>query len=80
VEVLVATALLGGIFAVVLALSQRQLRALLANAVTLMIHHGKTGFTPHDELNLANPLTLRLPYGIAIAAGTALSSWNALLR
>jgi hypothetical protein len=63
-----------------LALSQGQLRALLANTVTLLVHHGKAGLSPHAELNLTNPLTLRLPYGIAIAAGTAVSSWNVLLR
>lgn len=79
-EIVIATALLGGAFAVVLALSQGQLRKLLANTVTLMLHHGKAGCTPHPEMNLANPLTLRLPYGVAIAAGAAVSSWNALLR
>jgi len=79
-EILVATTLLGGVFAVVFALLQGRLKAVLANMVTLIIHHGKAGFTPHPDLNIANPLTLRLPYGIAVAAGAAVLSWNALLR
>jgi prepilin peptidase CpaA len=79
-DVLLATTLLGGVFAVVFALFRGQLKSVLANIVTLIIHHGRTGLTPHSELNITNPLTLRLPYGIAVAAGAAVSSWNALLR
>ena len=79
-EVLIATALLGGVFAVALAVAKGQLKAVLGNIVRIFFHHGQTGLTPHPELNLTNPLTLRLPYGIAIAAGAAALSWNALLR
>ena len=79
-EVLVATTLLGGVFAVVFALFSGRLKAVLANVVTLIAYHGKAGFTPHPELNIANPLTLRLPYGIAVAAGAAVTSWNVLQR
>jgi len=79
-EILVATTLLGGVLAVVYALLQGRLKAVLANVVRLIVHHGKTGLTPHPELNITNPLTLRLPYGIAVAAGAAVLSWNALLR
>jgi prepilin peptidase CpaA len=79
-EVLLATTLLGGVLAVVLALMRKRLSAVLANVVTLITYHGRAGLTPHPQLNLTNPFTLRLPYGIAIAAGAAVSSWNALLR
>ena len=79
-EILVATTLLGGVLAVGYALSQGRLKAVLTNVVRLILHHGKTGLTPHPELNLSNPLTLRLPYGIAIASGAAVLSWNVLLR
>ena len=79
-EVLVATMLLGGVFAVAFALFRGQLKVVLANVATLITHHGKAGLSSHPELNLTNPLTLRLPYGIAIAAGAAMLSWNALLR
>ncbi len=79
-EVLIATALLGGVFAVALAVSKGQLKAVLGNIVGIFFHHGKAGLTPHPELNITNPLTLRLPYGIAIAAGAGVLCWNALLR
>jgi len=79
-EVLLATTLLGGVFAVAVALFQGRLKAVLANVITLVAHHGEAGLTPHPKLNLTNPLTLRLPYGIAIAAGAAVTSWNVLLR
>jgi prepilin peptidase CpaA len=79
-EVLVETTLLGGVLAVGWALVHGRLKAVLANVIRLIMHHGSTGLTPHPELNLANPLTFRLPYGIAIAAGAAVLCWNALLR
>ena len=79
-EVLIATTLLGGVFAVLFALSKGQLKAVLANIAGILVHHGKAGLTPHPELNLTNPLTLRLPYGIAVAAGAAVLSWNVLVR
>ena len=79
-EVLIATTLLGGVLALGFALVKGQLKAVLANVAGIFVHHGKAGLTPHPELNLTNPLTLRLPYGIAIAAGAAALSWNALLR
>jgi len=70
-QILLATALSGGIFAVVLAIWHGQLRSTLANIGVLFTHHRMHGMAPHDELNVSNPATLRLPYGIAIAAGTA---------
>jgi len=79
-EVLIATTLLGGVFAVLLALSKGQLKAVLANIAGILVHHGKAGLTPHPELNITNPLTLRLPYGIAVAAGAAVLSWKVLVR
>ncbi len=79
-EALVETTLLGGVLAVGWALVHGRLKGALANVITLIMHHGRSGLTPHPRLNLTNPLTLRLPYGIAIAAGAAVLSWNVLLR
>jgi len=79
-EMLLATTLLGGLLAVGWALFHGQLKTVLVNVVKLIIHHGKSGLAPHPDLNLTNPLTLRLPYGVAIAAGAAVLSWNVLLR
>ena len=79
-EILIATALMGGVFAVVLALSRGRLKATLANIGILAVHHGTSGLTPHSDINVNNPETLRLPYGIAIAAGAAVSFCGVALR
>jgi prepilin peptidase CpaA len=46
----------------------------------LLLHHGSAGLRPHPDLNLSNPGTLRLPYGLAIAAGAGSSLCSVLLR
>ena len=71
--ILIATSILGGVFAVVLALSSRQLLHTISNVGSLFAHHAQRGLQPHPDVNLKNPATLRLPYGMVIAAGTALS-------
>lgn len=78
-SILVSTALAGGIFAVALAAMSRRLKQTVGNVGSLMLHHGTSGLHPHPEFNLNNPNTLRLPYGIAIAAGTALSLCRVLI-
>lgn len=78
--ILLGTALLGGLFAVVLALLRHRLKDTFANMGRLMVHHGSAGLRPHPDLNLSNPGTLRLPYGLAIAAGAGSSLCSVLLR
>ncbi len=68
-EIFIATALMGGLFALALAISRGRLKSTLANVGTLIGHHGAMGLLPHPELNVDQPGTLRLPYGVAIAAG-----------
>lgn len=68
-ELLVATAIMGGVFAVVLAVSRGKLKETLLNTGALFAHHRREGLKPHPSLNLENTRTLRLPYGVAIAAG-----------
>jgi prepilin peptidase CpaA len=80
VEILIATALMGGLFALALALSRRRLKHTLANIGVLVVHHGTSGLRPHSDLNVSNAETLRLPYGIAIAAGTGIALCSVLLR
>jgi prepilin peptidase CpaA len=79
-EILIATALMGGVFAVILALSRHRLKETLSNIGVLVVHHGTSGLRPHSELNVTNAEKLRLPYGIAIAAGTGISFCTVLLR
>ncbi len=66
---LVLTAITGGVMAVGMALMRGRLKSTLFNVAALATHHKEQGLTPHPELNVLNASTLRLPYGLAIAAG-----------
>lgn len=70
---LVLTALCGGAMAVVLAMIRGRLKETLFNVGALAGHHSRKGLQPHPELNVLNASTLRLPYGLAIAAGCSLT-------
>jgi len=77
--ILIATAIAGGIFALALAVIAGQLKQTVSNAARLLAHHGSVGLKPHPDLNVQNSRALRLPYGIAIGAGTAMTMFGALL-
>lgn len=68
--ILLATAIVGGVLAVFVALFCSRLLATLKNLVCLMRFHAVRGLEAHPELNLENPSAVRLPYGLAIAGGT----------
>ncbi len=68
-SVLVLTAIAGGVMGVGLALMRGQLKQTVSNVAALATHHREEGLTPHPDLNVSNSSTLRLPYGLAIAAG-----------
>ncbi|GGH06314.1 A24 family peptidase [Silvibacterium dinghuense] len=70
---LVFTALTGGVLAMMLILRRGALRSTLKNMGTLLGHHLRSGLKPHEELNVQNQSALRLPYGIAIAAGACIT-------
>jgi prepilin peptidase CpaA len=75
-ELLVATAIMGGLFALVLAASRGRLKETFRNTLELFIHHRQEGLKPHPELNVRNTRTLRLPYGVAIAAGCLITFFS----
>jgi len=77
--ILIATAIAGGIFALALALVAGQLKRTVSNVARLLSHHGSVGLQPHPDLNVQNSRALRLPYGIAIGAGTAMTMFGSLL-
>jgi prepilin peptidase CpaA len=77
--ILIGTAIAGGVLAIALALVAGRLRQTLSNVVKLMAHHASAGLRPHPDLNLGNARALRLPYGIAIGAGTAITLAGVLL-
>jgi prepilin peptidase CpaA len=70
---LVLTALAGGVMAIGLALVRGRLKETLLNVGALASHHKNEGLTAHPELNVRNANTLRLPYGLAIAAGCTIT-------
>ena len=70
---LILTALAGGVMALGLALRHHRIKETMVNIGALVVHHRSKGLAPHPELNIGNAQTLRLPYALAIAAGSALS-------
>ncbi len=72
-HLLLWTALAGGVMAIGLALYRRQLTTVLRNVGAIVAHHRVMGLTPHAQFNISNEQTLRLPYALAIAVGSALT-------
>ncbi len=67
------TSLAGGVMAVGFALYRRRFKQTMRNVGALALHHGTHGLAPHEDLNLGNAQALRMPYALAIAAGSGLS-------
>jgi len=67
------TAVAGGVMALGLALWRGRLKDTIMNLGALAVHHRFEGLKPHPHLNVGNARTLRLPYALAIAAGTAMT-------
>lgn len=70
VGVLLATAIFGGILAIVYAFSKRRMLSTLKNVGSVLRFHAVSGVHSHPKVNLDNPAALRMPYGLAIALGT----------
>jgi prepilin peptidase CpaA len=79
-DLLMLTALAGGVMAIGLALYRRQLVETWHNMLALTVHHRIMGLTPHPQFNISNERTLRLPYALAIAAGSGLSLCLVVMR
>lgn len=77
---LILTSLAGGVMAIGVALYHRRLKQTVHNLCALAVHHRTAGLAPHPELKLDNEQALRLPYGLAIATGSALSLCLLLVR
>jgi prepilin peptidase CpaA len=69
-QVMLATALAGGVMAIVYIVLSGRLVQALRNTVSVVAFHARRGLRTHPVVNLDNPGTLRLPYGLAFAAGT----------
>lgn len=79
-EIFLAVAIAGGVMALALAIGRGRLKSTLVNVGTLVRHHAAYGVLPHPELNVMNERALRLPYGIAIAAGCWIVLLGTLVR
>ena len=71
--ILIFTGLAGGVMALVLIAKRRRFRETFTNVGSLVIHHRIHGLEPHPQINVMNDSALRLPYALAIAAGTAIT-------
>lgn len=72
-HLLVFTALAGGVMALALIILRQRVKQTFRNVGELVAHHSARGLQPHPELNVQNANNLRLPYAVAIAAGSALT-------
>ncbi|SDF83673.1 A24 family peptidase [Terriglobus roseus] len=70
---LVLTALCGGVMAIVVIVWHRRVWHSVRNVGRIVAHHCENGLEPHPELNVRNKRNLRLPYALAITAGTLLT-------
>lgn len=68
-QTVLAAAIAGGVLAVFYALFRGRLRKTFENLKDLFRFHFLFGAQVHPTLNLSNPDSVRMPYGVAIAAG-----------
>ena len=69
-QVLFATALAGGALAIIFMILSGRTLETLRNTLWVMAFHGQHGLQAHPTVNLDNPAAVRMPYGLAFAAGT----------
>ncbi|HEV2383040.1 MAG TPA: A24 family peptidase [Terriglobia bacterium] len=67
---MVFTAFAGAALAVLYMVFHRRVSSTLQNMGELLHFHLTSGIRPHPEVNLQDPVAIRVPYGLAIAAGT----------
>ena len=70
VLVMVFTAFAGLGIAVFYMVFYRRVASTMGNVGELLRFHLRSGVKPHPEINLQDPAAMRMPYGLAIAAGT----------
>ena len=70
VAILMAAAIAGGMLAIAYMVFGHRIRQTLRNTLELIDHHLASGLQPHPSLNVREPGSTRVPYGVAIAIGT----------
>ena len=69
-QIVLLSAILGGVLALIYMLVHKRVRRTFSNVGTLLRYHSILGLHPHPDINLQNPEAIKVPYGVAIAAGT----------
>lgn len=69
-QVMFATAVAGGVLAIVYMIAARRVGETVRNTLWVAGFHARHGLQAHPVVNLDNPAALRMPYGLAFAAGT----------
>ena len=78
-HIMLACALAGGVMALAVAFYRSSAVRTLRNVWELLRFHAAHGAQVHPTLNIDNPQATRLPYAIAIAAGSGYALLDALL-
>jgi len=69
-QVMFATAVAGGALAIVFMVLSGRIIETLRNTLWVVAFHAQHGLQTHPTVNLDNPGAVRMPYGLAFAAGT----------
>jgi prepilin peptidase CpaA len=69
-QLMFATAVAGGALAMVFIVASGRIAETLRNTLWVVAFHAQHGLRTHPTVNLDNPGTVRMPYGLAFAAGT----------
>lgn len=69
-QVMFATAVAGGALAILVMVFTGRVLKTLRSTLAVVGFHAVHGLRTHPEVNLDNPAAVRLPYGLAFAAGT----------
>src|SRR5216683_2290488 len=77
-QVMLATALAGGALAIFFMVLSGRVFETLRNTLWVAGFHVQHGLQTHPVVNLDNPTALRMPYGLAFAAGTLY--WSVFLQ
>src|ERR1700732_1079878 len=70
--VLLASIFVSGMMAIVMMVQTKRVKATLRNLVVLVHGFLSFGLRTHPEISLENPGLLKLPFGAAVALGTAI--------
>lgn len=73
-----STAIAGGILAFIYMVSAGRVAQTFRNLGSILVFHRHFGLQAHPTVNLGNPEALRMPYGLAFAAGTLFWSMSSI--